>query len=88
MKSILNAHKAEATEMFLTEYDEDVVHKAFYNVGFEEGEARGIAKGEARGMSEANRKTARAMLADGMPEETVAKYSSLPIEEVRKLKMV
>ena len=84
MKSILNAHKAEATEMFLTEYDEDVVHKAFYNVGFEEGEARG----EARGMSEANRKTARAMLADGMPEETVAKYSSLPIEEVRKLKMV
>ena len=70
--------------MFLTEYDEDVVHKAFYNVGFEEGEARG----EARGMAEANRKTARAMLADGMPEETVAKYSSLPIEEVRKLKMV
>ena len=76
MKSILNAHKAEATEMFLTEYDEDVVHKAFYNVGVEEG------------MAEANRKTARAMLADGMPEETVAKYSSLPIEEVRKLKMV
>ena len=78
--------------MFLTEYDEDVVHKAFYNVGFEEGEAKGIAKGEARGeargMAEANRKTARAMLADGMPEETVAKYSSLPIEEVRKLKMV
>ena len=70
--------------MFLTEYDEDVVHKAFYNVGFEEGEARG----EARGMAEANRKTARAMLADGMPEETVAKYSSLHIEEVRKLKMV
>ena len=70
--------------MFLTEYDEDVVHKAFYNVGFEEGEA----KGEARGMSEANRKTARAMLAKGMDENLVSECTSLPIEEVRKLKMV
>ena len=70
--------------MFLTEYDEDVVHKAFYNVGFEEGEA----KGEARGMSEANRKTARAMLAEGLNEDIVSKCTSLPIEEVRKLKMV
>ena len=95
VKSILNAHKAEATEMFLTEYDEDVVHKAFYNVGFEEGEARGIAKGEARGMSkgktegmaEANRKTARAMLAEGLSEDIVSKCTSLSVEEVRKLKL-
>ena len=77
--------------MFLTEYDEDVVHKAFYNVGFEEGEARGIAKGEARGeargMAEANRKTARAMLAEGLNEDLVSKCTSLPVEEVRKLKL-
>ena len=65
--------------MFLTEYDEDVVHKAFYNVGFEEG--------EARGMAEANRKTARAMLAEGLNEDLVSKCTSLPVEEIRKLKL-
>ena len=80
VKSILTAHKAEATEMFLTEYDEEVVHQAYYNVGYEEGEAQGIA--------EANAKTAKAMLADGMPEETVAKYLSLSIDQVKKLMMV
>jgi len=66
--------------MFLTEYDEEVVHQAYYNVGYEEGEAQGIA--------EANAKTAKAMLADGMPEETVAKYLSLSIDQVKKLMMV
>ena len=80
MKSILIAHKAEATEMYLTEYDHEQTLQGTYEVGVEDG--------MAKGMAEANRKTARAMLADGMPEETVAKYSSLPIDEIRKLKMV
>lgn len=76
VKSILTAHKAEATEMFLTEYDEEVVHQAYYNVGYEEGEAK------------ANAKTAKAMLAKGMDDETVSECTSLSLEEVRKLKMV
>ncbi len=82
VKSILNAHKAEATEMFLTEYDEDVVHEAFYNVGLEEG----IAKGKAAGIAEGRAETARAMLAEGLSEDIVSKCTSLPVEEVRKLK--
>jgi len=56
-------------------------------VGFEEGEARGMSKGETEGMAEANRKTARAMLAKSMDEELISECTSLPVEEVRKLKL-
>ena len=94
VKDIISAHRAEATDMFLTEYDEELTHRGFYEVGVEDGMAEGIArgmakgeaKGKAEGKAEANLETARTMLADGMPEDKVAKYTSLPIEEVRKLK--
>ena len=84
MKSILIAHKAEATEMYLTEYDHEQTLQGTYEVGVEDG----MAKGMEKGMAEANRKTARAMLAKGMDENLVSECTSLPIEEVRKLKMV
>jgi len=74
VKRILIAHRAEATEMFLTEYDEELTHQGFYEDGYENG--RNDVKAE----------TAKAMLADGMPEDKVAKYTSLPIEEVLKFK--
>ena len=76
MKSILIAHKAEATEMYLTEYDHEQTLQGTYEVGVEDG------------MAEANRKTARAMLAEGLNEDLVSKCTSLPVEEVRKLKMI
>ena len=53
------------------------------------GEARGKAIGEARGRAEgkAEEKSAiaRRMLEDGVPAETVAKYSGLKEDEVREL---
>ena len=76
MKSILIAHKAEATEMYLTEYDHEQTLQGTYEVGVEDG------------MADANRKTARAMLAEGLNEDLVSKCTSLPVEEVRKLKMI
>ncbi len=78
--------------MFLTEYDEELTHRGFYEVGVEdgmaEGIARGMAKGEAKGKAEANLETARNMLAKGMDEKLISECTSLPIEEVRKLKIV
>ena len=79
VKSILIAHKAEATEMYLTEYDHEQTLQGTYEVGVEDG--------MAKGMAEANRKTARAMLAEGLNEDLVSKCTSLPVEEVRKLKL-
>ena len=48
------------------------------------GEARGRAEGKAEGMSEAAA-IARRMLKDGVPAETVAKYSGLTKKDVLKL---
>lgn len=49
---------------------------------FEEVEAKGIAKGIAEGKTE----TARTMLEKGLDERLIAECTSLPIEEIRKLK--
>ena len=66
--------------MYLTEYDHEQTLQGTYEVGVEDG--------MAKGMAEANRKTAMSLLADGMSVESVSKHTSLPVEEVRKLKMV
>ena len=66
--------------MYLTEYDHEQTLQGTYEVGVEDG--------MAKGMAEANRKTARAMLAEGLNEDLVSKCTSLPIDEIRKLKMI
>jgi predicted transposase/invertase (TIGR01784 family) len=49
---------------------------------YEEGEAAGIEQGiEKNKLS-----TARIMLSDGLPIESIAKYTGLPIETIRSLK--
>ena len=49
------------------------------------GEARGKAEGLAEGKAEEKSAIARRMLEDGVPVETVAKYSGLTKEDVLKL---
>ena len=49
--------------------------------GREEGLAEGRAEGEAKGKAE----MAKSMKADGVPIETIAKYSGLSKEEIRTL---
>lgn len=50
------------------------------------GRNEGISIGGARGRNESRIETASRMLADGMPEDKVIKYSGLSKEEVEKLK--
>ena len=45
----------------------------------------GFAEGEAHGAKQTATETARRMLEDGMTAELVAKYTSLPFEEVQQL---
>jgi predicted transposase/invertase (TIGR01784 family) len=51
----------------------------------EVAEQRGEQRGIAQGRQEEKRVAARAMLADGLPVETIIKYTGLSSEEVAKL---
>ena len=56
-----------------------------YDYAREQGEAIGEARGRAEGKAEEKSAIARRMLEDGVPAETVAKYSGLSEEDVMKL---
>ena len=53
--------------------------------GIEKGIAQGMEKGIAQGQSNERKETARRMKNDGIPPETIAKYTQLSIEEIEKL---
>ena len=53
--------------------------------GRAKGKAEGLAQGKAEGKAEANVENARKMKADGMPNEQIAKYTKLSIEEIKDL---
>ena len=53
--------------------------------GEAKGKAEGLAEGEAIGEAREKSSIARRMLEDGVPVETVAKYSGLKAEDVLKL---
>ena len=54
--------------------------------GMAQGKAEGMAQGKAEGLKEGKMESARKMKADGMPVETIAKYTSLSAAEIDKLK--
>lgn len=56
-----------------------------FEQGLEKGKAKGREEGLAEGRKEAVNETAKAMLADGMPVETVAKYTGLTAEMIGNL---
>lgn len=58
--------------------------------GLEQGLEQGLAQGLAQGLEQGDRdraiKTAREMLADGMPVDKIVKYTDLSIEEIEALR--
>jgi predicted transposase/invertase (TIGR01784 family) len=53
--------------------------------GIKIGEEKGINKGKIEGKKEEKIETARKMLADGLPIETISKYTGLTTKEIEKL---
>ena len=51
----------------------------------EKGMARGIEKGIEKGMKEAMLKIAQKMKSSGMPLESIAQMTELPLEEIEAL---
>lgn len=59
--------------------------KKGHEAGLEEGLEKGLAKGRAEGRAEGILETARKMKADGLPCETIAKYTGLTTDEITTL---
>ena len=53
--------------------------------GRSEGKAEGLAEGLAEGHDEEKIETARRMLTDKLPVETIMKYTGLSVEQLREL---
>jgi predicted transposase/invertase (TIGR01784 family) len=57
--------------------------------GLKKGKAEGLAEGKAQGLAEgeekANRENALRMKSDGLPLETIAKYTGLSVEQIEQL---
>ena len=51
----------------------------------DEGRAEGRVEGCAEGIEENKRENARRMRADGMPDELIAKYTGLTLEQINGL---
>ena len=81
IKKILEDNRAEVSEMFMYEFNEEEYREVIKEEAREEGLAEGIAEGIAATKAE----NARRMLADGLNAEKVALYSGLSIEEVHAL---
>ena len=55
-------------------------------IGLEKGLEKGLAQGLEKGDRDRAIKTAREMLADGMPVDKIAKYTDLSVEEIEALR--
>ena len=62
------AHRAEVTGMILTEYNEEEVHKGWFQDGLE----RGLKQGLEQGLENGIRKAVDGMKAAGLSEDQIA----------------
>ncbi|MDR0892061.1 MAG: Rpn family recombination-promoting nuclease/putative transposase [Mediterranea sp.] len=61
------------------------VEKTLMSSAERKGERRGEQIGEARGEKKGVAKVALSMIADGLPFETISKYTGLPVEDIERL---
>ena len=77
----------------LTEYDEKMISRGNYRLGFSDGEEVGIqkgrvegrAEGKVEGKAERNVELAKEMLADNEPMQKIIKFSHLTEEQIKAL---
>ena len=86
LREIANQQERMNYEESLKDYrDMYSVMKSQLDKGRAKGKAEGLAQGKAEGKTEANVENTRKMKADGMPNEQIAKYTKLSIEEIKDL---
>jgi hypothetical protein len=78
LAEFLQANTSEVINMLTAEFKMEEAVKVWKEEGIEEGIEKGIEKGIGQGKIE----VARSMLADGLPAETVKKYTGLGEKEI------
>ena len=83
----LQESKLTSTERTAYErhYKDLRIRNSEIETAFRHGTSFGEKRGEKRGVKQGLKQAALAMLADGMPSETVAKYTGLPAKAVKAL---
>ena len=89
VKKAVNAVEESAfTEAQLLGYEKfwDIisVEKTLYNSAIRKGMAKGIEEGMAKGIEKEKLVIARQMKVDGLPYDTISKYTGLPVEKIEK----
>lgn len=69
----------------LSERERRVIREGGYIIGKEDGFAEGMEKGMERGMERGRQLVVKAMLAKGVPADTIAEALGLPTEDVLKM---
>jgi predicted transposase/invertase (TIGR01784 family) len=77
----LHQMKVDAQRKVVRKIDEDKAREEGIKIGESRGEKKGLELGEKRGKIE----TAKRMLEDGLPIETISKYTGLTEDEIKKL---
>jgi len=77
LKEYLEKHKKVVVNMIVAEWDMDIALK----VQEEESEVRGFENG----MANERRKTARAMKAEGMDADTIARITGLTVDDILRM---
>ncbi|MDR1740780.1 MAG: hypothetical protein LBR38_02895 [Synergistaceae bacterium] len=85
MSELTEAAGEEERHMYVSMFEE--VYSAQGRAeGMAQGMEKGMARGMARGRTEGRAEVARSMLADGLPPETVRKYTGFTKSEIARLK--
>ncbi len=71
--------------LHLNERERQVIHEGGYIIGKQDGLEEGRAEGRAEGLAKGLTIVAKAMIADGLPAEAVAKYTGLSEAEIAAL---
>ena len=85
LSDFLRRHKAEVTDMFLTEYNAEEAKEMLRQEAWEEGLQQGIEKGMEKGESLGQAKIVRHLAEGGRSEYEIAELIGLPQETVYRL---
>ena len=93
LEDFLRKHKAEVTDMFLTEYNEEEVKEMLRQEAWEDGMEKGLQEGREKGLAEGRKegehlgqgKIVRYLASSGRSEYEIAELIGLPQETVHTL---
>ena len=89
MASILEAHRAEVTDMLMNEYNEDktmdLFKREFIQEGIQQGMQQGIQQGEIKGELSKESQIITRMLGQGLKTDDIFLYTGIPMDRIAEV---